>query len=73
MSFRDLFPLANVKATATVDSPCVKICVIDDGGLCVGCARTLDEIAGWGTYSQAQRRAIMGALAHRRPAKAASD
>ncbi len=73
MSFRDLFPLDAVKAAAAVESPCVKICVIDDGGLCVGCARTLDEIAQWGSYSPDKRRAIMGMLKERRPASEASN
>lgn len=72
MSFRDLFPLENVKAAAVVESPCVKICVMDDAGLCVGCARTLDEIAGWGSYSAERRRTIMSALAGRRPAPGSS-
>jgi len=57
---------------AAVETPCIKVCVIDAEGLCVGCARTLDEIAGWGSYSAEKRRTIMSALAHRRPAPAAS-
>lgn len=44
-------------------SPCVRICIMDDAtGLCVGCGRTLDEIAGWLTFSSAQREAIIQAL-----------
>lgn len=34
----------------------------DATGLCVGCGRTLDEIAGWLTFSSAQREAIIQAL-----------
>ena len=68
MSFRDRFPLENAKATIAVESPCIKICVMDDDGLCVGCARTLDEIASWGSYTAEKRRMIMSALAGRRPA-----
>lgn len=31
-----------------VPSPCVGVCRMDEStGLCAGCARTLDEIAGW--------------------------
>jgi predicted Fe-S protein YdhL (DUF1289 family) len=40
-------------------SPCVDICVIDAGGLCAGCGRTLDEIAGWSTMSDADRERLM--------------
>jgi predicted Fe-S protein YdhL (DUF1289 family) len=28
-------------------------------GLCIGCGRTLDEIAGWADMSAEERRAIM--------------
>ena len=34
----------------------------DATGLCIGCGRSLDEIAGWLTLSSAQREAIMQAL-----------
>lgn len=51
-----------------VQSPCVKICVIHPTeGLCVGCLRTLDEIAGWSGMSADQRRAVLAALPDRAP------
>ncbi len=28
-------------------SPCLNICTLDEQGVCRGCYRTLDEIAGW--------------------------
>jgi predicted Fe-S protein YdhL (DUF1289 family) len=31
-------------------------------GLCYGCHRTVEEIAGWRGYSDAQRAAIMAQL-----------
>ncbi|WP_082824072.1 HutD family protein [Crenobacter luteus] len=47
-----------------VPSPCVKLCRLDDSGrVCVGCRRTLDEIANWSTYSAAQKRAVRARLA----------
>jgi predicted Fe-S protein YdhL (DUF1289 family) len=50
-----------------VPSPCVSICVIDEPtGLCAGCYRTLDEIAGWIDLSAAERRAVVANLALRR-------
>lgn len=50
-----------------MDTPCVKICVIDAGtGLCTGCARTLAEIAAWAGLSADERRRIMGELEARR-------
>ena len=51
----------------SVDTPCVQICIInDEDGLCVGCARTLDEIAHWGSLSAEARRAVMDTLPDRR-------
>jgi predicted Fe-S protein YdhL (DUF1289 family) len=46
-----------------MESPCVKICVYEPGaGLCLGCGRTLDEIAGWGAMSPAERHLVMAVL-----------
>ena len=46
-------------APRPVPSPCVSICRIDAAsGLCEGCARTLGEIAAWGTMDDAARRAV---------------
>jgi uncharacterized protein len=48
---------------AGMESPCVKICTYQPGaGLCLGCGRTLAEIAGWAAMSDAERRRIMDAL-----------
>ena len=42
-----------------MDSPCNKICVINPRTrLCDGCARSLDEIAAWTSYTDAERRRI---------------
>ena len=35
-------------------------------GLCVGCARTLQEIASWGTLDDDARRVVWEAIAARR-------
>jgi hypothetical protein len=50
---------------AAVPSPCVDICRLDQQGLCVGCRRTLDEIAEWSRASEARRREILSQLALR--------
>ena len=50
-------------------SPCIKVCQMDPvRGVCIGCCRTLDEIARWGNMSQTERVAVMGELATRRKA-----
>jgi predicted Fe-S protein YdhL (DUF1289 family) len=52
-----------------LETPCVNICLLDqETGTCVGCGRTLSEIAHWAAMSDAERRAIMAAL----PARMAS-
>jgi uncharacterized protein len=66
MSFRHLHVPGVRPPEAAIESPCVKTCVIDaETGMCVGCARTLDEIAAWGSISAAQRSAVMAALPSR--------
>lgn len=48
-------------------SPCIKTCQIDQAsGLCIGCLRTLDEIARWGGMSDSERQAIIDRLPQRR-------
>jgi len=50
-----------------VNTPCIKVCQMDlVRGVCVGCCRTLDEIARWGSMSDAERKAVMDALPARR-------
>ena len=53
--------------TAPVATPCVKVCVVDgESGLCLGCFRTLGEIAAWGGLSESERAALMQELPGRR-------
>ena len=53
----------------SVRSPCVKVCVMDPvRGVCLGCCRSLDEIARWSGMSNAEREAIMEELRSRRKA-----
>lgn len=50
-----------------VASPCIKVCIVDgESGLCLGCFRTLDEIAAWGALPEAEREAITADLKDRR-------
>jgi len=49
-----------------VASPCIKVCVVDgESGLCLGCLRTLEEIAAWSALPEAEREAIMKDLPDR--------
>ena len=48
-------------------SPCIKVCVMDpQRGVCLGCCRSLDEIAAWGGMPEAERERIMRELGARR-------
>ena len=44
-------------------TPCVSICKILEGK-CVGCGRTLEEIAKWRSYSDEERLDIMRKLGY---------
>ena len=49
-----------------VESPCVKVCLVHPAtGLCVGCYRTIEEIAAWATMTPEARRAVMAELPSR--------
>ncbi len=53
--------------TAVALSPCVNVCQMDAAsGWCRGCARSLQEIAGWGSASEARQREILAGLPARR-------
>jgi predicted Fe-S protein YdhL (DUF1289 family) len=54
-----------------IESPCIKTCTLDArSGLCLGCGRTIEEIARWTAMSTAERARVMdelpGRLARRR-------
>jgi predicted Fe-S protein YdhL (DUF1289 family) len=56
-------------AETTPVSPCLGICLIDPRTrTCRGCLRTIEEIAGWYTASNAEKRAILKRLDERRAA-----
>jgi uncharacterized protein len=48
-----------------IETPCINVCVVDPSGHCVGCGRSLREIASWSTLSEEARRRIMSALPQR--------
>lgn len=46
-----------------VVSPCNKICTLDSrGDYCIGCGRTLDEIARWYAMTDEERALVMHRL-----------
>jgi uncharacterized protein len=55
-----------VTTSQQVASPCINVCQMNpDTGLCLGCLRTLDEIAGWLEFSDARKREVLAQIAAR--------
>ena len=53
-----------------VDSPCIKVCVRDETQtLCIGCGRTVAEIAGWSGATEAEKAEIVARAAARKLAR----
>lgn len=67
-------PATGREALPGVPSPCIDVCRIDErSGWCLGCRRTIDEIAAWGTMSDDHKRAVWRQLALRRGAATQED
>jgi predicted Fe-S protein YdhL (DUF1289 family) len=50
-----------------VDSPCVQLCVMHPTAeLCMGCFRTVDEIANWSGMDPDKRKSLMVDLPNRK-------
>jgi uncharacterized protein len=48
------------------ETPCIAVCMIDPKtSLCLGCGRTLPEIARWHRMESGERQAVMAQLAAR--------
>ena len=57
---------------ASPASPCVNVCTLHpDGSHCLGCFRTLDEIAAWSGLSDTERRGVLVRIEERRAARRA--
>ena len=56
----------NAMNQSAIETPCVKICVVDpETGFCIGCGRTRNEIGAWLGMSPDARRAVMAELPER--------
>ena len=57
--------MPNATATTPSDypvSPCIQVCTLDAAQMCIGCRRTLEEIANWGRMSAAEQREVIAEL-----------
>jgi predicted Fe-S protein YdhL (DUF1289 family) len=60
--------LAAIDPAQPTPSPCINVCRIDAGtSRCLGCRRTLDEIAAWSRMDDAGKRAVWARLPAREP------
>jgi predicted Fe-S protein YdhL (DUF1289 family) len=54
------------RAMTAIETPCIDICIVDQhSALCVGCGRSLAEIAAWSRYSADERSRVMANLPQR--------
>ncbi|HAI97472.1 MAG: DUF1289 domain-containing protein [Cycloclasticus sp.] len=42
-----------------MDSPCIRMCALNEEDVCLGCGRMLNEITSWASYSDARRASLM--------------
>lgn len=51
----------------SIATPCVQVCIVEPTtGFCLGCKRTLPEIAQWSRFTDEQRAGIMAELPERK-------
>jgi len=59
-------PITLHYSNMSIETPCIAVCMIDPRtSLCLGCGRTLPEIARWHRMDSAERQAVMAELAAR--------
>ncbi|HEY3699053.1 MAG TPA: DUF1289 domain-containing protein [Spongiibacteraceae bacterium] len=46
-------------------SPCISVCQLNERDVCIGCWRTLAEIAAWSKFTDQQKRSVLQNCAKR--------
>jgi predicted Fe-S protein YdhL (DUF1289 family) len=59
---------SNPGHSGPVESPCIRLCTLDDQDVCLGCFRSMAEICAWSTTSNNQRQQVLIAGELRRAA-----
>lgn len=52
--------------TKRPQSPCIRVCTLDDKKTCLGCGRTLEEIVAWPRMTPAEQLELLAELGPRR-------
>lgn len=42
-----------------MESPCVRLCTLNEDDMCLGCGRLLNEVTSWTAYSEERRAEII--------------
>jgi uncharacterized protein len=64
--------MANIETG--IETPCTLVCVVHPASrFCVGCGRSLEEIAGWIAFTDRERAGIMAQLPQRLAAMRGAD
>jgi uncharacterized protein len=54
-------------AVPTIETPCIGVCTLDgESDICLGCLRSVAEIARWRRMTPLERTAVMADLPRRR-------
>ena len=76
IAFRTAGPIFTAESSrpiglrAVIESPCNRVCTLDPvSGRCLGCGRSLDEIARWTQMTDAERADVLDELARRSAAR----
>ena len=46
----------------SVESPCVKICKLNQNNVCIGCGRILEEIAKWAVLTDQEKQLVLNRI-----------
>ncbi|MBZ0244144.1 MAG: DUF1289 domain-containing protein [Bacteroidales bacterium] len=55
-----------------IKSPCQLICTYDEDRICIGCYRSLEEVANWDGYTEEEKRKVLDNTMKRREEKGGS-
>lgn len=60
--------IMNKQSSSAVPSPCTGVCKMENG-LCLGCQRSLGEIAGWSGMADREKQTVLAQLEQRRASR----
>jgi uncharacterized protein len=56
-----------------VESPCINVCTLDPQKVCIGCGRTIEEIAAWSRLGHEERLAVCERAERRKQSLSSSE